>query len=118
MDRRTHDRLTTKLEVRVIDLNCDGAAEFGEMIDVSESGVAVVTLHPLPVGALVRVEFSEGTLFGQIVHVTPEETTFRQGIEIFDVLLGGSDLARLIRRMLALPLPVRAAGDRTRPHAF
>lgn len=118
MNRRVHDRLTINLEARVIDLNCDGASEDGELLDVSEAGVCVLLGVPLVPADLVRVEFSEGTLFGQVAHVTADATNYRTGIEIFEVLLGSSDLSRLIQRFLGLPGPVRAARDRTGPHAF
>lgn len=118
MNRRVHDRLTIKLEARVCDLNCEGASEVGELLDASESGVCVILTVPLVPGDLVRIEFSEGTIFGQVAHVTAEDETYRTGVEVFEVLLGCSDLSRLIQKTLGLPGPARAARHRTGPHAL
>ena len=108
MDRRLRERLLLNLEARVMNLSCEGRLEEGQLVDVSEAGVCVRLLAPLAAGDVVRVDFSEGTLFGQIVHVTAEGSRFRTGIEVFEVLLANSDLSRLIQRTL------QAGGSRLR----
>jgi hypothetical protein len=100
MDLRQHDRLRTQLEVRVVDMTWDEPAVRGEMVDVSSAGVCVVLPSELPYGDIVRVDFSEGSLFGQVIHVTPGQGGFRTGVEVFDVLLGTSELARLVQNAL------------------
>jgi hypothetical protein len=100
MDLRQHERLKTQLEVRVVDLTWDEPAVRGEMVDVSSAGVCVVLPSEMAHGDTVRVDFSEGSLFGQVVHVTPGQGGFVTGVEVFDVLLGTSDLARLVQNAL------------------
>ncbi len=110
MDLRQHDRLKTQLEVRVTDLNWNGLSVRGEMVDVSPAGVCVELPSEMAHGDMVRVDFSEGSLLGQVIHVTPGQRGFSTGVEVFDVLLGTSDLARLVQMALrpeAEEAPVR-----------
>ncbi len=100
MDQRLHERFPIELEARLIDLTGEGKSEGGRLMDVSQGGVCVELTDPVPVGNIVRVDFSEGSLFGQVVHATNEASCFRIGIEVFSVLLGGSDVAQLIKYTL------------------
>lgn len=76
------------------------------MTDVSDAGVCVILPVAIEPGHLVRVEFSEGSLYGQIVHATSDGEEFRTGIEVFQVLLGNSDLARLLEHVMGKPKAV------------
>ncbi|MBS1874440.1 MAG: PilZ domain-containing protein [Acidobacteria bacterium] len=100
MDFRQHERFRTRFDVRIIDMKRDEPGVAGDMVDVSAAGVCVVTASRMDLGTVVRVEFSEGCLFGQVIHVTPDANRYRVGIEIFDVLLEKSDLARLVESAL------------------
>jgi PilZ domain len=109
VDRRLRERLRLNLAAQLNDLSGDGGSEHGRLIDVSDAGVCLTLAAPLVAGTMVRVDFCEGSLFGQIMHVTPEGDSFRAGIEVFDVLLGNSDLSRLIQHTLQAPHPHSAA---------
>ena len=100
MDSRQHERLKTQLDVRVIDLTWGEPPVRGEMVDVSSTGVCIVLPSVKVQGDIVQVDFSEGSLFGQVTHVTSGEGGFHTGVEVFDVLLGQSDLARLVQNAL------------------
>jgi hypothetical protein len=97
MDSRLHERLALNLEARIANLTHDAAAVTGELIDVSASGICVRFGAPVVPGDLLRVDFSDGSLFGQVVYTNPNG---RCGVEVFDVLVGVSNLGRLIRQTL------------------
>lgn len=100
MDRRLHDRLPLNLEARVINITESGRRDAAVLSDVTAAGICLRMSAPASVGDLVRVEFPEGTAFGQVIYMTAESSGFRCGVEVFDVLLGESDLARLIQQTL------------------
>jgi hypothetical protein len=86
--------------VRIQDLTWESPSVRGEMLDVSAGGVCVVLPNEMTLGDTVRVDFSEGMLFGQVIYVNATGEGYRTGIEIFDVLLEKSDLARLVEHAL------------------
>ena len=100
MDRRLEDRLPVELEARVTDMAGQNLSVRGRMTDASEKGVCLMLPIGFDQGQLVRVEFADGSLFGQVVHSTADGDEFRTGIEVFEVLLGQSDLALLLERAL------------------
>ncbi len=100
MDFRQHERFRTSFPVCVVNLKWEEPPVKGDMVDVSAAGVCVVTPSELEMGTVVRVDFSEGSLFGQVIHITPGGGGFRTGIEIFDALLEKSDLAQLVEEAL------------------
>ncbi len=115
MDQRLHDRLAIALPAKVVDFTDGRDLYDGHIVDVSPAGICVVMETELARGALVRVDFPEGSIFGNVAHVTQSGAAFRTGIEVFDVVLGRSDLARLIEETLGKtadrPLRIRAAPD-------
>lgn len=58
----------------------------------------------LAIGATVKVQIHDCNLFGHIIYCD-EEPAFRTGIEIVRVLIGESDLSRLVRAILAEAMP-------------
>jgi hypothetical protein len=69
-------------------------------MDISNSGVAVSAPLELAPGAAVQLEIADSVMFGFIVHCAPQNGEFRMGIEVQRVLLGGSDLSRLLQSVL------------------
>ena len=91
MDRRIHERHPSDFQVRVTAVeNCEVSAS-GQVVDISQSGIGVyLPLHFTP-GSVVRLNIGDSVLFGFIAHSTPERSYFRTGIEVVQVLIGGSD---------------------------
>lgn len=50
------------------------------VVDTSKSGLGLAAPVELPVGATVAVEFSKGTVFGEIRHCIPVSGYFRAGL--------------------------------------
>jgi hypothetical protein len=80
------------------------------MRDISESGVCVVAPLPLSAGDIVRLDVQDSVLFGMVTYAESEEAGWRTGIEVQRVLLGGSDLSKLLQNALHEALPAVAQG--------
>jgi hypothetical protein len=105
MDRRVHGRYLAHFQVRVTNLATPEVTASGEGIDVSESGIDVfLRLRFIP-GTAVELNINESELFGVVTHSIPERSFFRTGIEVWQVLLGTSDLAQLLKATLHEVMP-------------
>jgi hypothetical protein len=77
----------------------------GEVTDISKSGVCVRVPFELAAGDIVQLEIADSNLFGFVAHASPEGNRFRAGIEVQRVLIGGSDLSRVLHLALRRVLP-------------
>ena len=107
MNQRLYERFQIQLDAKVMDITNEGQSDGGRLVDVSRGGMCVELAHPVELGNVVRVDCSEGSFFGQVMHATRNGSGFRIGIDVFNVLLGRSDLSRLIERALAQKDKVR-----------
>lgn len=105
MERRYDHRLPTDLDVGVTRLTQPARSGHGQLADISNSGVCVIAPFELAAGDIVQLEVADSNLFGFVVHATPEGTAFRVGIEIQRVLIGGSELSRVLHVALRRVLP-------------
>lgn len=55
--------------------------------------------------SVVRLNIDDSVLYGFVVHSTPERSYYRTGIEVVQVLIGGSDLSRLLKSTLEEAMP-------------
>lgn len=115
MDRRLESRFESNLEVSVTDLARPGRCVAGLLHDISNSGVCVLTPIPLEAGDPVRLEIRDASFFGIVTYSRAEESSWRSGVAVQRVLLGGSDLSRLLEALLADVMPSVAIGG---PEAF
>jgi hypothetical protein len=104
MNRRLDERYQTNLAVTVTDLAVPGRVASGQIINVSQSGACANLSLQLELGAVVKVEVGDCVLFGHVTYCDEQES-FRTGIEIVRVLIGESDLARLVNSILADTMP-------------
>lgn len=77
----------------------------GHVADISNSGVCITTPFELAAGDIVRLEMADSNLFGFVAHAAREGDGFRAGIEIQRVLIGGTDLSRVLQTALRQALP-------------
>ncbi len=104
MDRRLDERYHTNLAVTVTDIAFPDRVACGRIINFSESGACAHLSMRLAPGAIVKVQIDDCALFGHVTY-SDEEPAFRTGIEIVRVLIGESDLARLLNTLLAQIIP-------------
>jgi len=105
VERRLDHRFPADLDVQVTRLTHPAWSGFGRIADISNSGVCVKAPFELVAGDVVQIEVADSNLFGFVVHASLEGTCFRAGIEIQRVLMGGSDLSKVLHLALRQALP-------------
>ncbi len=105
MDRRLNDRSPAQFPVRVTEVQNPGSSSTAQVSDISEYGICVALPFGITPGTAVRLTMTDSVMFGFVAYSGPEGPLFRTGIEIEQVLIGGSDLSRLLRAALREALP-------------
>jgi PilZ domain len=105
MDRSIHERHLAHFQVRVTEIARPEMSASGEGIDISESGIAVYLPLKLTPGSAVEVKINDSMLFGMVAHSIPERSFFRTGIGVWQVLIGRSDPAELLKAILQEAMP-------------
>ena len=110
MDRRIDTRFPADLQVRISDLN-DGAEPVeGTLLNISESGICVHLPVLKPSGLLVKLEFADTVLYGEIAYSFEENGEFRTGVAVERVLVRASDLSNILESLLEQVEPHGAHG--------
>jgi len=105
MDRRFEDRYPSDSIVQITTLPAPSTTHAGKLINISNSGVAISAPVELTEGTALQIEATDSFMFGFVVHCSREGDEFRMGIEVQRVLLGGSDLSRLLQSALLDAMP-------------
>ena len=105
MDRRIHERRLADLQVRLTDLASPEVSASGQSIDISESGIAVYLPLKFSPGSAVELNINDSTLFGVVTYCRPERSFFRTGVEVWQVLIGRSDLSEILKATLEETMP-------------
>ena len=105
MDRRIHERYPTDFQVRVTAVEDPDFSASGQVIDISQSGMGIYLPLQFMPGTVVRLTMDDSVLYGFVAHSTPERSYFRTGIEVVQVLIGGSDLSQLLKSTLEEAMP-------------
>lgn len=104
MDRRIDERFPTNLDVTVTDISAPEHCAAGQIVDISRSGVCANLSLRFAAGAVVKAQLADCVLFGHVIY-SNEGPWFRTGIEVVRVLMGESDLSRLLNGILAETMP-------------
>ena len=105
MDRRIHERHLASFQVRLTDLASPEVSASGEGIDISESGIGVYLPLKFTPGSAVELNINDSTLFGVVTYSSPERSFFRTGIEVWQVLIGRSEMAEIFEATLQKTMP-------------
>lgn len=105
MDRRVHERRAEHFAVRLTDLARPEVTASGEGIDISESGIGVYLPLKFIPGSVVELNLNDSALFGIVTYSTPERSFFRTGVEVWQVLIGHSELAEHLKATLQEKMP-------------
>ena len=112
-DGRFDTRYPVDCEVWLTDLQHMGSSACGSIKDISSSGVCVLTPLEFTPADSVRIDITDSVVFGFVTYSRPEkvagEPMWRTGIEVQRVMVGDSDLAVLLKRILAEQMPQVAA---------
>src|SRR3569832_1477050 len=101
MSLRLHERIPADIEVHLKNLSRPSEVFRGWILDISESGVAVLVAQPMLNGDLVLLDVADCELFGHVIYVREDKGSFRAGVAVEQVLLGRSDLSRLFTALSA-----------------
>jgi len=77
----------------------------GWVTEVSQSGIRARMPKLVDPGAIVKMEIADCAFFGQVVHCHEDAGAYEIGIEIVRVLIGASDLARLVNAVHTESMP-------------
>jgi hypothetical protein len=105
MDRRSHERWVADFEVQVTDLRDPDHAVSGRVRDISQSGICAMLPLSFTPGSSIRLKMADSVVFGHVVYSNAEGAVYRTGIEVAQVLLGGTDLSRILQRTLRETAP-------------
>ena len=86
MDLRRHPRFQTDEELKVTLLDRPQDSLVGKLQDASDFGVGITLTQELAVGLLVRVEWSDTLLLGEVIHCQRQGDEFIAGIEVDEVI--------------------------------
>lgn len=105
MNRRIQERHPADFQVRVTEVDTPELSASGQAFDVSQSGISVYLPLQMKTGSAVRLNINDSVLFGFVSHSEPERSYFRTGIEVLQVLVGGSDLSQLLKATIEEAMP-------------
>jgi hypothetical protein len=105
IEKRLHRRFPTNLDVVLTDVANPDQAGTGWIVDVSRTGIRARMPSRVDLGAIVKLEVADCALFGQALRCHEDAGAYEIGIEIVRVLIGRSDLARLVNAVLAEAMP-------------
>lgn len=80
MERRRDPRLPTDMPAVISRLDIEEPARTVTVVNVSTLGVAVASAVEIPVHSPVRLDWSDGLLLGEVVHVRPDASGFILGL--------------------------------------
>ena len=101
MDARRHPRYKVEAEISVYARNAPVVR--GHTVDISESGISAMLMMEVPIGEVVRLEFSLPT--GNVdIHATlRQRNAFRYGFQFLDDRDAKAIIARACRQLALEP---------------
>jgi PilZ domain len=99
MERRFNQRITADLPVLLTLLDSELEVR-GKLLNISESGVAVLLRTAAEPGTIVKLEILGIIFYGHVAHSKPEGAGFRTGIFVEPALLDSSNIVELVNGFL------------------
>ncbi len=97
VDPRRHRRFTLQVSVRVYPRDCPLAR--GDTVDISESGISAMLRTEVPVGEVVRLEFTLPSGDVDILATVRQRSAFRYGFQFVDSVTEQDAIARACRQL-------------------
>ena len=82
MEARRHPRFKLQVGIRVYPR--DAAVVRGDTVDISESGISAMLREEVPLGALVRLEFSVPLGDVEVLALVRQKNAFRYGFQFME----------------------------------
>ena len=100
VEYRLDPRHPANLEARVAELTGAQRSGDGLVVEISNSGLKVLVDFPLSIGTFLQLEIGGSRLLAQVIHARLEAQGCTAGLEIEQVLLGGTDVSQMLRGLL------------------
>jgi hypothetical protein len=104
MERRLENRWSCDFEAKLTGLK-NGDTGPGRITNISKSGIGILSSLRFEQGDVVQVDLADNKMFGHIAYCHADADSYRTGIEIVQVLVGGPQLSRLLETILRESLP-------------
>ena len=105
MDTRLHERFPANFNATVTPLRNRSNGASGDVADISESGICIALPLEFTPGEIVQLDIADCVLFGHIIYCHAAGAVFRTGIEVEQVLLGGTNLSQILHETLLETMP-------------
>ena len=101
MDSRRDPRYPVQLKVHVTSISAPTRCGEGTITEISKAGLRLQTSFPLAVSEFLQIDIEGGSLWATVAFVRQDNLqSFTAGLEIEQILLGGSELSQLLRGLL------------------
>jgi hypothetical protein len=97
VEARRHPRYKIEVEIRVYPRNA--AVSRGHTVDISESGISAMLRVEVPVGEVVRLEFTVPTGEVQIHALVQQRNAFRYGFQFLEAISQLEIIQRACRQL-------------------
>jgi len=97
VEARRHPRYTLEKDIRVYPRNCSVVR--GHTVDISESGVSAMLRVEVPMGEVVRLEFSLPTGDVEVHALVRQRSAFRYGFQFVEASSAQDVIGRACRQL-------------------
>ena len=97
VDLRRHPRFKLEVEIRVYPR--DSAVVRGHSVDISESGISAMLREEIPLGEMVRLEFTLPLGAVEIFAMVRHRSAFRYGFQFVEESSANDVIGRTCRRL-------------------
>ncbi len=97
MEARRHPRFKLEVDIRVYPRDCPVVR--GHTVDISESGISVMLGIEVPVGEVVRLEFTLPFGDVDVLAMVRQRSAFRYGFQFVDASSTRDIIGRTCRRL-------------------
>jgi PilZ domain-containing protein len=112
VDARRHPRFKLEIGIRIYPRNC--AVLRGHTVDLSESGMSAMLLDEVPIGEVVRLEFSLPLGDVEVFAFVRQRNAFRFGFQFVDTGPSQETISRTCRELAV----EEAVSSICRPNSF
>ena len=104
MEARRHRRFNLEVQIRIYPRDCPVVR--GDTVDISESGISAMLREEIPIGEVVRLEFTLPFGEVEILAMVRQRNAFRYGFQFVETSSAQDILGRTCRQ-LAVEQPIR-----------
>ena len=97
MEARRHRRFKLAVQIRVYPRGCPVVR--GDTVDISESGISAMLREEVPIGEMVRMEFTLALGDVEVLAMVRQRSAFRYGFQFVDATSAHDIIGRTCRQL-------------------